>query len=150
MFWGKPMSEVLAAIGVTPDLSFTKVVESETGTPVVMDADAVNGANPVLVGAARKGWGLEFCHRRDAGVDLYFISNQEYFAVSAEASFRTSGRVPELWDAETGKIVEAPIWRERNGRTVIPLDFTPSGSMLVVFRKPSTAADPVTEWTGAA
>jgi len=148
VFWGKPMADVLAAVGVTPDVTFAKVVDTATGNPVVANANAPDGANPVLVGEYRKGWGLEFCHRQGQGFDLYFVSNQEYFAVSEDVSFRAGGKVPEFWDAETGKIEEAPMWREQNGRTIIPMDFTPSGSMFVLFRKAAAGADPVTEMTG--
>jgi hypothetical protein len=96
VFWGKPIAEVLAAIGATPDVQFNNVVETATGSPVVAYANAPDGTNPTLVGEDRRGWGIEFCHRQDQGVDLYFLSNQEYFAVSAEVSFRIAGRIPEF------------------------------------------------------
>jgi hypothetical protein len=57
--------------------------------------------------------------------------------------------VPELWYADSGKIVEAPVWREQGGRTVVPLEFDPAGSVFVVFRKPSAGVDPVVEVTGS-
>jgi len=145
VFCGKPMAEVLAAIGAAPDVQFSKLVETATGRPVAVNANAPDGTNPVLVGADRKGWGMEFCHRRGQGFDLYFLSNQEYFPVSSVVSFRITGRIPERWNPEKGTIEEIPVWREQNGRTVIPMDFDPSGAAFVVFRKAAAGADPVVE-----
>jgi len=143
VFWGKPMAEVLRAIGAAPDVLFANLVETATGKPVVVNASSPKGTNPVLVGAERKGWGMEFCHRQGAGWDLYFLSNQEFFPVSCDASFRVAGKVPELWYADTGRIEEAPVWRAQNGRTVVPMTFDPAGSVFVLFRKPDSGADPV-------
>ena len=91
---------------------------------------------------------MEYLHKQGQGYEFYFLSNQEYFPVSAEVSFRLTGRIPELWYADTGKIVEAPVWREQGGRTIVPLDFDPAGSVFVVFRKASTGADPVVAMSG--
>jgi hypothetical protein len=148
VFWGKPMTEILAAIGAPPDVQFNNLVETATGKPVVVNADAPSGTNPVLVGEERKGWGMEFCHRQAQGLDLYFLSNQEYFPVFTEVSFRITGRIPELWNPETGTIEDMPGWREQNGRTVIPMNFDPSGAVFVVFRRASAGADPVVEVAG--
>ncbi len=149
VFWGKPLKDVLASIGVDADCEFKNVVETATGKPVVVTMNSQTGTNPVLVGAERKGWGLEYLHKQGPDCEFYFLSNQEYFPVSAEASFRVTGRVPELWRADTGAIAEAPMWREETGRTVVPIQFDPSGSVFVVFRKPSAGADPVTDAAGA-
>jgi hypothetical protein len=149
VFWGKPMTEVLRAINAAPDVIFANLVETQTGRPVLVNASSPKGTLPVAVGADRKGWGMEFCHRQGSGWDLYFLSNQEFFPVSTEVSFRAAGKVPELWYADTGKIEDAPVWREQNGRTVIPMTFDPAGSVFVLFRKPAAGADPVVEITGA-
>jgi hypothetical protein len=145
VFWGKPLEDVLAALGVAPDVEFNRLVESATGKPVVVNVNSQTGTNPVLVGAERKGWGVEYLHKQGQGYDFYFVTNQEYFPVSTDASFRVTGRSPELWYADSGKIVEAPVWREQGGRTVVPLDLDPAGSVFVVFRKPSAGADPVVD-----
>jgi hypothetical protein len=146
--WGKPLEDVLTSLDVAPDVEFTKLVDTATGKPVVVNMSSPKGTNPVLVGAERKGWGMEYLHKQGQGYEFYFLSNQEYFPVSAEVSFRLTGRIPELWYADTGKIVEAPVWREQGGRTIVPLDFDPAGSVFVVFRKASTGADPVVAMSG--
>jgi hypothetical protein len=48
-----------------------------------------------------------------------------------------------LWYADTGKIIEAPVWREQGGRTVVPIEFDPAGSVFVVFRKASAGSDQI-------
>jgi len=149
VFWGKPLKDVLAAIGVSPDVEFSKLVETETGKPVVVNMSSPGGTNPVLVGAERKGWGMKYLHKQGKGYDFYFLTNQEFFPVSTEVSFRVTGRVPELWHADSGKIADAPVWREQGGRTIVPLDFDPAGSVFVVFRKAATGADPVVAVSGA-
>ena len=75
-----------------------------------------------------------FIHRRDNSADWYFVARNNETPSSFEASFRISGRKPEIWDAVTGEIRPAPVWFERNGRTYVKLDFKPSGSAFVVFR----------------
>jgi len=151
VIWGKPLAEVLASVDAAPDVVIRNLRETATGKPVVADASAPDGANPVLTGAERQGWGVVFCHRAGPDFDIYFLSNQEFFPVSAEISFRTAGRAPEFWDADKATIEEAPNWRVEAGRTVVPIDFEPSGSVFVVFRRagqppaaPRKPAEPVT------
>ena len=78
-----------------------------------------------------------FIHRRYGdGTDAYFLSTVNPASIRFEASFRTAGRIPELWDATTGRAVRAPLYRVEQGRTIVTLDFEPSGSVFVVFRAP--------------
>jgi hypothetical protein len=45
-----------------------------------------------------------------------------------------TGKSPEFWDAMSGRRREAAAWWQADSRTVVPLQFTPYGSMFVVFR----------------
>lgn len=76
-------------------------------------------------------------HRATSGAEIYFVSNQKYFADEFEAAFRVTGKIPELWNPETGAIEKAPLYREENGRTIVPLRLESSGSVFVVFREKS-------------
>ena len=114
VFCGRPMEEVLAALGAKPDFE----VAGDNA-----DAD------------------LRYIHRRSGGADLYFVSNQRASAEAAEAVFRAGGRQPELWHADTGVMEKAPLWREQDGRTRVALRFEPAGSVFVVFRAPAAAGD---------
>ena len=80
--------------------------------------------------------GAKYIHRRDGGSDWYFVALNNTCSKSFDASFRISGRQPEIWDAEKGTITDAPQWRVEKGRTVVTLTFPPSGSAFVLFRRP--------------
>jgi hypothetical protein len=82
---------------------------------------------------------LMFLHRRLDEGDIYFVDNRNDRPESVDATFRVEGRVPELWDAATGK--STPVsYRIANGRTTVPLRLDPYGSVFVVFRDPAKAA----------
>jgi hypothetical protein len=51
-----------------------------------------------------------------------------------EATFRVTGKAPELWHADTGK-TERVSYTMANGRTTVPLHLEPWGTVFVVFRK---------------
>ena len=53
-----------------------------------------------------------------------------------EASFRVSGKRPEIWDPLTGKTREAAAFRQQDGQTILPLHLDPSSSLFVIFRTP--------------
>ncbi len=76
-----------------------------------------------------------FTHRREGETDIYFIANQKEQPRTAEISFRISGKQPELWDALTGEKRIPNQYAVRNGRTIIPLEFSQAGSYFIVFRK---------------
>jgi len=86
-------------------------------------------------------------HRQTDEADIYFLSNQERRSRNIEVAFRVTGRVPEFWNAETGDIRDAGVWRQENGRTVVQIRFAPAGSVFVVFRCASEHADPVARIT---
>ena len=50
-------------------------------------------------------------HRRDGSTDLFFVANMNNAPRAFVFSALVSGRQPELWDAETGAIIDAPLWR---------------------------------------
>ena len=82
--------------------------------------------------------GVSSIHRRyDGGEDAYFVAWQGATGATVRCSFRQSGRVPELWNPETGEVADAGEWSISDGRTGVTLDFEPSGSVFVVFRRPA-------------
>ncbi len=110
--WGQTMAQVFAGLEVKPDFEFPECKSK-----------------------------LAFIHRMDGDADIYFVSNQRDQFDSLDCTFRVSGKVPELWHPDTGRIEQAPVWREENGRTIVPLPFDPAGSVFVVFRKKAGAGD---------
>jgi hypothetical protein len=85
---------------------------------------------------------LRYTHRRDGGVDIYFVANAEDRALAAECVFRAGGKVPELWDAVTGEIRDLLEFTESGGRTIVPIKFEPHQSFFIVFRKSALGVKP--------
>ena len=107
VYAGESPGDVFRAMNVAPDFDYTKP-ESDTN--------------------------LLFLHRKLANGDLYFVDNRGDHGAQVEATFRVSGREPELWHAETGKS-EPVSFKMAEGRTTVPLKLEPWGSVFVVFRK---------------
>jgi len=86
-----------------------------------------------------EGVGLRWIHRRCKDDDIYFVANGKDEPVKQSCTFRIDGKTPELWDPETGKVFALSDVQGANGRTSVDLQFGPSQSWFVVFRKEPTA-----------
>ena len=150
LYHGLPMEEVMAQIGLAPDVSFLDLVDLRTGTPYVATAYQPDGINATAYGSERRGWGLLWNHRTREGEDVYFISNQEQFGLSAVISFRQSGRQPERWDPATGTVHKGPHYRFAGSRTLVPYTFQPAESFFIVFRRPAEDTRSVSRIDGGA
>jgi len=93
-------------------------------------------------------WRLAWIHRAEKGADWYFVCTANREETEIELSFNQSGKVPELWDAESCTIADAGIWREENGRTFVTIPMSVSGSKFVVFRRPSAGVRHVVSAAG--
>ncbi|HMS20793.1 glycosyl hydrolase [uncultured Sphingorhabdus sp.] len=74
-----------------------------------------------------------FKHRRTDDAEIYFLTNRSRINQNFIARFGTSGRIPERWDAVTGK-VSAMTWRQDGGTTLAPIELLPGQSTFIVFR----------------
>lgn len=125
VIWGRDINTVLREMKIQPDLSFTSVQEKTQ---------------------------LDYIHRSGDIMDIYFVVNRfgrkgiddfsyRYLPTlpdryeQVECSFRVAGKVPELWDPVTGETTALVVYREENGRTIVPLHFEPEGSKFIIFRK---------------
>jgi hypothetical protein len=79
-----------------------------------------------------------FVHRKLDGGDIYFLDNRNDRDERVDATFRVTGKAPELWYAETGKS-EPASYKIAEGRTTVPLHLEPWGTVFVVFRKPASS-----------
>jgi hypothetical protein len=75
-----------------------------------------------------------FVHRHLKDADLYFINNRESSPESIEATFRVSGKLPELWHADTG-VIEPVSYQQQGTRTIVPLNLDAHDAVFVVFHK---------------
>jgi hypothetical protein len=112
VFGAKTIDQALAAVGVPPDFECARPLPDTE---------------------------LRFVHRVLPDADLYWVSNGKPRQEAVEASFRVTGKVPELWQAETGR-GEPTSYLMANGRTIVPLRLEPDEAVFVVFRR----ATPVT------
>jgi len=110
VYAGQDIGDVFKTLDVSPDFDYTKPANDTR---------------------------ILFVHRKLADGDLYFVDNRNDRAESVDASFRVTGKDPELWHAETGKS-EPTSYQIAGGRTTIPLHLEPWGSVFVVFRKNTT------------
>jgi hypothetical protein len=80
---------------------------------------------------------VEFVHRKLSEGDIYFVDNRGDHDATIDATFRVTGKQPELWRAETG-ISEPVSFKVADGRTTIRLHLEPWGTAFIVFRQPTS------------
>ncbi|WP_446742527.1 glycosyl hydrolase [Silvibacterium acidisoli] len=106
VYAGQPLAEVFSAINLKPDFDYANAGEEPT---------------------------VLFSHRRIKDGEIYFVDNRSDDAASIEASFRVTGKAPEIWHAETGTIKPAS-YTIADGRTTVPMHLEAWGTAFVVFR----------------
>ena len=104
---GKTPAEVLAARHVPPDFSSRNAHGEQN---------------------------LRFTHRAIGPTDLYFVANRNSQPEDALCSFRVTGKRPELWQPETGRIAPVAAFVEADGVTRLPLRLGPHESVFVIFQ----------------
>jgi hypothetical protein len=107
VYAGESLTVALSALKLAPDFDYSKP-QSDTN--------------------------IIFVHRKLADGDLYFVDNRNDREEQVDATFRITGKVAELWHAETGAS-EAVSYNIADGRTTVPLHLDPWGAVFVVFRK---------------
>ncbi|TKJ34998.1 MAG: hypothetical protein CEE38_16190 [Planctomycetes bacterium B3_Pla] len=116
--WGRSLRDILLARGIGPDFHYTRDERRATRDERREAAD------------------LDFIHRRTSEADIYFIRNRKNRREFVNAHFRVSGKAPELWQPDTGTILQQPIYEQTPEGIRVPLEFSPFDSLFVVFRKP--------------
>lgn len=107
--------------------------------PDIEAAMAQLGIAPDFTAEGTRAGDVMFVHRAAADADIYFINNRRNEAVTTQARFRVTGKVPELWDAITGTSRRVS-YRMEEGVTVVPLDLRAEDAVFVVFREDTAAA----------
>lgn len=109
IIWEKDMTEIFKAAKTPPAIEFRGAA-----------ADA----------------NILFTHRSSKDAEIYFVSNQKDRPESITCAFRVAGRQPELWNAVSGERRLLSEWSEESGQTMVPLEFAPTQSWFIVFRRP--------------
>jgi hypothetical protein len=89
-----------------------------------------------------EGKELGYTHRQVGDEELYFISNSLNEVREVDCTFRVTGKMPELWNPETGAIRTLSDFIEKDGRVTIGLRFDPMQSWFVVFSSQATSDRP--------
>ena len=107
---GKTVGDALRNLNIEPDFQYTKA----------------KSKSPHL-----------YVHRKLEGGDVYWVNNPSDQPDTLEATFRVSGKVPQIWHPETGRI-EAVSYRINGSHTTISLHLAPNDAVFVLFRTPAT------------
>lgn len=105
--WGITAREILTQAGVGPDFEH--------------DGDAETF--------------IDWIHRSDTSREIYFVVNRKERKESRTCTFRVRGRQPKIFDPVTGTLRNAQAFVQSGGRTSLPLEFAPFGSIFVLFDK---------------
>lgn len=81
-----------------------------------------------------EGTPVSFIHRTTGEEDIYFLSNQSNAPISFDATFRVSGKKPELWNPLTNEIRSLPEYTETDSSITIPLQLESCESSFIIFR----------------
>ncbi|WP_235012336.1 glycosyl hydrolase [Pedobacter africanus] len=106
---GPYQQETLDPLGVTQDL----IIKEHTGS------------------YAKK---MTYTHRTAPDKEIYFIANQENKERILQFSFRTSGKIPVLYDAVNDQSNPVKNWKAENNRTVFSLKLAANASVFVLFK----------------
>ncbi len=106
------------------------------GSTVAEAFNAINLAPDFETTKPQPDTRLLFVHRTTKEGEIYFVDNRNDRAEQVDATFRVTGKQPELWFAETG--TTRPVsYRIADDRTTVPLSLEPWGTVFVLFRKPA-------------
>ena len=80
---------------------------------------------------------LLWVHRRDGEADIYFIANPLDSAFSVVLTIPSVGKLPEVWQPETGTTATARAWLAEGEQTRVALHFDEHQSYFIVLRRPA-------------
>ena len=94
---------------IYPDYAVTARVLSTMGVAPDLESDGT----------------VRYLHRQDGDTDIYFVANRENRPTTPTCRFRVAGRQPAWWNPLTGERRRMPEFQERDGVTIVPLEFAP-------------------------
>jgi hypothetical protein len=115
-------------IWTKPNVTTARIVETGHALSLPINPDVIiNGTKNKILFRHR-----EIAPPSGAGGAIYWLNNRGDASTEAEVSFRVTGKVPELWNPETGK-TEKVSYQIKDGRTVVPLKFESWEAFFIVF-----------------
>jgi hypothetical protein len=83
---------------------------------------------------------VQYAHRRAGEADYYFLASSASDPLDATVTFpNPGGRLPEIWDLETGRIAPALAYQVEVGSTSMQLHFDAGGAVVVGFERPGAS-----------
>lgn len=116
-----------------------KITSHVFGKGRVLWGESLAAALPAAPDFSASQLGMKFIHRRTSDGDIYFVSNQRKSPRTVNCSFRVTGKTPEFWYPDSGRIEKVALYDITNGITTMPIQFDPVGSVFVVFRNTAPA-----------
>ena len=107
IYAGTNINKVIEELGIDQDFSYTKPMKNTE---------------------------LLFVHRKTGDADIYWVNNRNTRYEDVNATFRVSGKLPEIWNPETGKISNVS-YKMQDDSTTIPMKLKPDDALFIVFRK---------------
>lgn len=82
---------------------------------------------------------IRFRHRKVAGQkDVYWLNNRNDEPTSATISFNIMGKLPKLWNAQTGTVIPVG-YEQKDGRTLVSLQLESWDAIFIVFEENTSA-----------
>ncbi len=114
---------------------FKKVVDEVWKHTNVTSFEAIKLQPDVIVKNAKSK--ILFRHRK-SNIDIYWLNNRSENSTTAEVSFNITGKVPELWNPQTGN-TEQVSYQIKDSRTIVPLKFESWDAFFIVFKEKAIA-----------
>ncbi len=121
-------------------LGIGRVYRKETVQNILDNQDIVPDFSFV---ARHKDAQIHFIHRTGNEDEVYFIANHRRRPEQLTVTCRVTGKVPCLWNAETGETGIPVAYEAKEGVTKLNLELPESGSVFVVFRKGESGSSTV-------
>ncbi|GAB4037452.1 hypothetical protein GCM10028774_32800 [Spirosoma jeollabukense] len=114
----KPVEAVLKEMSIQPDVD-------------------ISGAKSKVLYVHRQTNDRDGGDAASRSTDLYWLDNRSENPTEATVSFRMAGKVPELWNPQTGK-TSTVSYQIKDGRTIVPLKFESWEAYFIIFHDKAT------------
>ncbi|MFV1967799.1 MAG: glycosyl hydrolase, partial [Pirellulaceae bacterium] len=77
---------------------------------------------------------MRYTHRVLGDSQIYFVANPQPREALVNAAFRVSGKTPEFWSPDSGRVERPAVFQIEDDLVRVPIHLGPHGSVFVVFR----------------